>query len=455
MVTLAQQARIADVLARFIETIGLAHVFGAFVVLVLTGWILFFRRVDVAVLMTLALSVSTGFADPAVAQAAYIGRWFFLALAAVLGMTRLTKAYTPIVALALIWACGNIASIPYSASYEEGIVRGSFFILVVPAFMLSLGAPHENLDSLLRLMRWIALCGVLLACVHVIFMVAAPPGQGVGRFAGAFQSSQSMSISTATVTLPMIWALLTKNAGKWAPFVFVGVLVNLSAMLASAQRTGLFSLGGAILVLLCFYRFRGLVTAILASGAIGFLLWPIVTYLTSPAVLAQRFSSVESQDRVRMWFHFFEEAMKSPVWGHGSGSATAAGAEVYGLSFHNAYLATLYDLGFIGIGCFAALMAAGMLASLRLSVSKTPQRRALGAFLLASLCQVAVQGISEVGLANTANHTAMLFYFSLGVAAAASKMIPGRVELCPPREGDAANALPRRRRLVMQNSIYK
>ncbi len=455
MVTLAQQGGIADTLARFMETVGIAHVFGALVVVVLTGLILFFRRADVAVLMTLVLSVSTGFADPAVAQAAYIGRWYFLALAAVLGVTRLTKAYAPIVALAVIWACGNIASIPYSASFEDGIVRASFFILVVPAFMLSLGAPHESLDSLLRLMRWIALCGVLLAGVHVIFMVAAPAGHGVGRFAGAFQSSQSMSISTATVTLPMIWALLTKNAGKWAPLVFAGVLVNLSAMLASAQRTGLFSLGGAILILLCFYRLRGMVTAILASGAIAFLLWPIITYLTSPDVLAQRFSSVESRDRVRMWFHFFEEAMKSPVWGHGSGSATAAGAEVYGLSFHNAYLATLYDLGFLGLGCFAALMAAGMLASLRLSVNKTPQRRALGAFLLASLCQVAVQGVSEVGLANTANHTAMLFYFSLGVAAAASKMKPAGVGLWPPHEGEATYALPARRRSVMRDSIYK
>jgi O-antigen ligase len=413
---------INEILGRFFGTLGVGHAFAALAVVILTIIILVFRRVDVAVLMMLVLSISTGIDEAAVSHAAYLGRWYFLVLAAVLGLARLAKTSGAITGLALVWACANVMGIVYSASLEEGAVRGLFFLLAVPAFMWSLGPPYGDSHSLIRLIRWFALSGLVLAGIHVIFMISSPPGRGVERFSSAFENSQSLSISTATVTLPMIWALLTKNAGKWTALLFIGVLVNLTAMLASTQRTGLVSLGTAILILLLFYRSRGLVTAVLTGSAVVFLLWPVVTYLTSPATLAYRFSTAGARDRTRIWSHFFREAMESPIWGHGSGSASMAGVQAVGLSFHNSYLVVLYDLGILGLACFCAMILAGMLSGMRLSIGRRGARRALGVFVLAGLFQVVIQGITEVGLANTANHTAMLFYFTLGVAAACSKM---------------------------------
>jgi hypothetical protein len=419
----AQGITVSDILQQFAETLTIWHMMGMVVLLGLSGVFLLRQKPDWPLLLMFGCSLLTATGSQGVSKAAFLGRWYFLALCAVIAVMRLGRTLLPIVVLTGAWAAVNLLGLMYTPSFEKGLVRGAYFVLVIPALIFSMTPPFADVDAIIRLLRRFAVVGAALALVHLIFVLVAPQGLGTSRFKSFFESGQVMSLATATATLPMVWALLSKNAGKWGPIFLGGTFINLLVLIASTQRTAIFSLAGAVVITLYFYRSRGVIVALVTGLGIALIAWPIITFLVDESFLIQRLSNVESAGRSVYWEWGIQEGLKSPILGYGSGAGTHEMSIRFRHKFHQAYIAVFYDFGFVGLMIFLSMLGFGMAAALRVARRKhEPRIRAVGVFVLANLAMVAAQGLVETGLADTANQTAMMFYLGLGLAGAVSQM---------------------------------
>jgi len=416
------QSVIVNKLSAFIETLTVVHLVAFLAVSALTVYLVARKRPDLIILLMFATSLFTTASHPGVANATYLGRWYFLILGAFTALLRPKRAYMPIVALAGVWAFINLFGLLYSPVFEKGAVRVIFFFAAIPAFLMSMGPPNVNLNDLIQFIRRLAWLGVPLAVLHFLFIAIAPQGGGTARFKSCFVSGQVMSLATGVVTLPLIWALLSKNAGKANMIFLIAMMVNLTVMIASTQRTALFSLAGAVVLLLYFYPSRGVISSLLGGAAIALIAWPAITFLISEEYLIQRLSNLESSSRFEFWDFGIEHGLKRPFLGHGAG---AAGQEItlrFGMALHNAYLTVFYNLGIIGLMAYGGMVVAGLVSAYRLARNKMPKTKAVGSFLFATLAMLAVQGLAEGGIANTANQSAVMLYISLGLTASAMRM---------------------------------
>jgi len=412
---------IQSIIERFVEQMSIPMLLALLAVLGVTFYIITTRKIQWALILMLVLSLLTASDFPALSASSVIGRWFFLALAAGIALMQIRPGHPAILTVTSMWAAINLIGLLFAPFIENAAARAAFFLFAIPTFMLSMGPPAESVKSLLELVRKMAWVGILLALMHVYFIAIAPRGGAISRFASFFASPQPMSLATSTVTLPLIWMLLSKKTGRMFFPVVVAVIINLTVMVASTQRTALFSLVGAVGLMLLFYRGRGTVIALSAIGAL-IVLSPVITFLVDASFLKERLSSVDASNRTWIWKPAFEAALESPFFGHGNGAATVYAQLHFGKKFHQAYLAVFYDYGAVGILVFAAMIILGCWFAFRLARSPVDEQKALGVFLLASIAQVAVQGLVETGLADTANQTATQFYLSLGIVAAAMQM---------------------------------
>ncbi|MFN0135507.1 MAG: O-antigen ligase family protein [Phycisphaerae bacterium] len=448
MMLLAQFEIITTILSKYTESMGFGQLSALFGVLVLTGYIVATQNTRLALLVLLTLSLFTTADNSAIASAASLGRWFFLGLAALTALMRPAPVDGGTLGLLGAYAIINLVGMLYSESLENGLVRAIFYILAIPAFLMCFGRARNGPDDLLKFLRTISVVGVILAVVHVFF-IAGGGGSGISRFKSFFTSPQTMSMATTTVTIPMIWLLLSKQAAGWFWPVAGAVLVNLLCMIASTQRTGLFSLGGAVVVMLFFFRARGALIALLVGGGFFVVALPLLGKLVDADFLADRLGSLDSTGRSEIWAAAFERAMESPVLGWGSGSASAWSERNFAKKFHQAYLQAFFDGGLVGISVFMALVIRGIWLSYRVTKAKDEKIRVIGIYTLAATLAVAAQGIVETSLADTTNETATLFYLSLGISAAALQM--SRYANTSPTSTPAgrapAVALPQPRRL--------
>lgn len=448
---LAEGSLVGRILSRFAESMGLLQLILIVGVLAVVIYIVLARKTMTALLFVVVLSLLTSTRSDEVSSLAQLGRWGFVLMAALCAMMVRGAAHEGILALTGIWLALNVVGCLYSPGLEIALARTLYFFLAIPAFILSMGPPAQTQQSMMKLMRQTAIVGLLLAFAHVFFIAVAPRGGGIDRFNSFYSSPQPMSLATCTVTLPMIWLVLSGRAKKLLIPMIVGILINLTVIIASTQRTALFSLGGATIVLLYFYRSRGAMLAMVGGFVIAVVAWPIITFLVSKDFLVQRLGNLESEGRSKVWAVAFEEAMKSPLVGQGNGAATEFGQNTFSKKFHNAYLAVFFDLGIVGLTIFVLMISVGTFLAWKITLSREPDRRALGVLLFASLLQVAAQGIVETGLADTANQTATQFYLSLGMVAALMKTPELRPNLFIPLS-PAIVPPPRRRRDLMPAS---
>ncbi len=418
---LAQTGALENVLNKFTENLTAGHIFVLIVVLALSFYVAVARKPLVALLFMYALSLLTASASPAVSGGAHVGRWYFLALAAFIGITGAGRAHSGILALTSAWAGLNLAGIMFTPDLTTGLVRGMYFAMGIPAFLLALAPPNTTPRQIVNFLRGLALVGVGIAVLHVVFIVIMPQHGGAQRLAGFFEKAQTMSLATANVTLVMVWALLSKNAGKLWLLILGGLLVNVVVLVASTQRAGLFSLAGATALMMLFYRGRALAIGTLAGGALVMFAGPIIGSLVAQDYLTERLSSLDTTGRSTYWITGIQEGLRSPVIGHGSGAATYFSQVLFGKKFHQAYIAVFYDFGFPGLVVFVVLLAIGATEAYRLTRRRTPLLRGIGVFAFASFALCAAQGLVETGLADTANQTAALYYITLGLASAASR----------------------------------
>lgn len=419
---LAQFEVITQILSGYAENLGVVELLALFVVLAVTVYVLAGARTDVAIVCLLTLSLLTTADAKGLAHTATLGRWYFLFLAAISALLRPGPGDGGLIGLLSAYAAINVVGLVYGPSFENGLVRALFFLAAIPAFMLSLGPPRFTMDSLIKFIRMIAVVGIVLAALHTWFILIAPQGGGISRFKSFYTSPQTMSLATAAVTLPMVWLLLSKSAGRWFWPVLFGALVNVVVMVASTQRTGLFSLGGATVLMLIFYRSRGLLIALGAAAAFGLIAMPIVRYLVASPLLTERLTSFDPAGRSEIWSVAFAGAMENPITGHGSGAGTYFSETNFGKKFHQAYLQVFYDFGIPGLLVFLALIGRGVFIAWTLARDHDPKRKAIGVFLIAGIAQVCAQGLFETSMADTTNETATLFFISLGVAAGAARM---------------------------------
>lgn len=422
MLLLGAESVLQKLLERVEENFGVGMMLGIGVAVGVTLYLVVARKTQIALLLMLTLSLLTTANNPSLSTAALFGRYYFLFLAAALTMTRASPGHPALLTLAILYAAMNMFGMLYTPDITTGLVRAGFVVLMIPAFMFAFGPQTHTVASLLKFVQLVAMVGVVLALLHAYFIGIAPQGGGISRYASFFSSAQTMSLATATVTLPMAWALLTKNAGKLFVPILIGFLVNVTTIVASTQRTALFSLAGAIGVMLLFYRSRGALLAVLLGTFFAVVIMPIVSYLVSADFLAQRLGSIDPAGRAHIWEVALKESLDSPFFGHGSGAATHFSSEQFGKKFHQAYLAIFFDFGLLGLLIFLSLLITSIFFAFKVACSRDPQRRALGVFLLASLAQVSAQGFVETGLADTANQTATQFYLAVGMVAGAILM---------------------------------
>ncbi len=419
---LGQTGALQDVLTKFTENLTAGHILVLIIVLAVSFYVAIARKPLVALLCMYALSLLTVASNPAVSGGALVGRWYFLALAAFGGIVSAGRPQAAMLGLACLWAGVNLAGNLHSPDLSTGMIRGLYFGLVVPAFMLSIAPPNTTAQTLIRFIRALALVGVGMAILHFIFILIIPQHGGSQRITGFFEAPQAMSIATADITLAMIWTLLSKNAGKYWLVILGGMLVNVIVLIASTQRAGLFSLAGAAALMMLFYRGRALAIGVLAGGAMVMFAGPVIGSLVSQDYLANRLSSFDTTGRSTIWQTALQECLRSPVIGHGSGAATFFSQGLFGMKFHQAYIAVFYDFGFAGLLVFVSMLAVGAANAVRLLRSKAPEIRGIGVFTFTAIAMCAVQGLVETGMADTANPTAMLYYLSLGLVAAARSM---------------------------------
>lgn len=430
---------ISDVISRFAGSVGIWHMVGMVILIPVTGYLLLGRRVDLSLTLMFLCSLLTAAGNEAVAGAAFVGRWYFLLISAVLALSCVDLFHKPAVVAVSFWALVNAVGMLYTPAVDSAIARAVFFALTVPGLVLVMTPPRHTVDDILRLLKRMAIIGVVLAGVHLIYVVIAPQGGGTARFKSAFSSGQVMSLATAAGTLPMIWALLSKNAGKWAPVFLVGTLINLLVMIASTQRTAMFSLAGAVVVILAYYRSRGVIIALLTGAGLAVIAWPIIVFLVDERFLMDRLSNFESAGRTRYWEWGIIEGLKHPFLGHGSGAGQAETSIRFGMKFHQAYISVFYDFGFVGLIAFLSMIGLAFWTSLRLSWrGHAPKTRAIGVFLLANVLMCVAQGFAETGLSDTANQTAIMFYLGIGLASSVTYMhedgplsLPQRAKLRP------------------------
>lgn len=428
----AEGSVVTRILNRFAENMGFLQLMLIVGVLAVVLYIILARRTMAALLFVVALSLLTSTRSDEISSIAQLGRWGFVAMAAACALMMRGATHDGLVGVTAIWATLNVVGCAYSPNLEVAAFRTLYFLLAIPAFMISMGSPAQNMTAILKLVKHTGMVGLLLAVAHVFFIAVAPAGGGISRFGSFYSSPQPMSLATCAVTLPMVWLVLSGRAGKLLTPLVIGILINLTVIVASTQRTALFSLGGAIVVMLYYYRSRGAMLALVGGVGLAVVAWPIITFLVSKDFLAQRLGNLESEGRMRVWSYAFQEAMKSPIIGRGNGAATDFGQDVFNKKFHNAYLAVFFDLGIVGLSVFVLMIVMGVYLAWRLTQSRDPDRKALGVFLLAALLQVAAQGVVETGLADTANQTATQFYLSLGMVAALIKMPDAQPRLLIP-----------------------
>lgn len=422
MLLLAQFEVIQQIVGGYLDTLGPAQFAGLFLVLCVTAYIIAGARTHLALLILLTLSLLTTADNRALASSAQLGRWYFLFLAGFTALMRPAPGDVVTLSVLAAYAVFNLVGIVLTTSIEQGLVRAIFYIVAVPAFTYSMGAARFKLDDLVLLLRRASIVGVILAVMHVIFMAIFGGGTGIARFKSFYTSPQTMSLATAAITLPMIWLLISKSAGKWFWIILGATMINILVMIASTQRTGLFSLAISSMILLGFYRARGALIAIGGGGIFAVALYPLIGMLVSTDFLAERLTSLDTQGRFEIWQIAWEKSLESPLIGHGTGAATDFSEKNFGKKFHQAYLSALYDGGIIGLVLFVAIIGRGLLVSWTLRKSKDERHRAIGAFGVASIFQVASQGFAETALADTTNETATLFYITLGIVSAALTM---------------------------------
>jgi len=440
MLLLAQFEVIQQIVTGYVNTLGPGQFAALFVLLCLTAYIVAGARTKLALVCLLALALLTTADNKAVASSAQLGRWYFLFLAAFTALMRPAPSDFLSLALLAAYATFNLLGILLTTSIEQGLVRAVFYVVAIFAFLYSLGTARYKIEDLISLLRQMAIVGVLLSLAHLASIVLLPGATGIGRFKGFFVSPQPMSLATAAVTLPMIWVLLSKAAGRWFWVILAATLVNVTVMIASTQRTGLFSLAASTVALLAFYRARGALLAIGGTGIFALVLYPLIGTLVSTDFLSERLSSFDTQGRYEIWQIAWEKSLESPLIGHGTGSATDFSETTFGKKFHQAYLAALYDGGIIGLALFMSLIARAFMVSFVLRRSPDERHRAIGAFGVASTLQAFIQGLAETALADTTNETATLFYITFGIVSAALTMRAGAT--VQPRQVASAAATP-------------
>lgn len=421
---LAQSVTTELVLSKFTESLTPAHFIAAIVVIIITAYVLVFRKPLVAVFMLVALSLLTSTYSDALSSAAFLGRWYFLVLAAAAALLRASPGAPAPTFFMLAWMAVNFAGLLYTPYLEGGAVRAVYFLMAFPAFFLTMGPAGQTSNELVRLIRGIALLGIPMAVAHAIFVIVFPQrGDFGGRLSSFYLSPQPMSLATANLALAMIWTLLSKNAGKWTALMIGAVAFNVLVILASTQRTALFSLAAAVMVMFLFYRMRGALIGLVVFVGIAALAAPLLGSLVSQRFFQERMYNLDTTGRSYLWGRAIHEGLSAPLLGHGSGAATYWSEVVNGSKFHQAYLAVFYDFGLTGVLVMAGMIIAGITAALRAVMARVGAVSNVAIFALAAIVMCAIQGLVETGLADTANQTAVLFYVALGLAGSVRQMI--------------------------------
>jgi len=279
--------------------------------------------------------------------------------------------------------CVTIASNSYIKSEENirrifkmGIVAGGVWTLVSAAFI-----------------------GEFMYSADTRFVAEGTAGTGTIAYAGAFFA-------------PMIvWGVLQKRDFLWRILSATVIIPFVFLLLLTGMRSAIFGMLGIAIFPLLFMRGKPLkaciqvgVIILLFAGSL------VIISILMPAkseYLIGRIFDTSTTGRSHVWKAVFAYVLRNPFIGHGIAAAGIDGIRVFGLQFHNSYLAIWYNTGIIGL--LSVLMF-------------------LGIYFLKSFQLIRIAPTEEIG-----DFARIAFGYMLGIAAMnmmeSSLAGPGRISV--------------------------
>lgn len=250
---------------------------------------------------------------------------------------------------------------------DQGVIQGIIVLLVSPVVFMCIRSP-----SGLRVTLSLALLAGLAIAIWTIINSA----QGGFRYRGDVDINQNVVAFTVGLSLMVAFALFIAPRRKPGRAFVLGLTLAIGAMgyalLLLASRGMTIAFVGAIVLTLAWvtaWHKRALLTSLLVLALLAATL-----LLPGGTGLFERFEaeSVDSAgDRIPIWRAVIEDASEANVlelaFGHGFRSSRPVVRSATGVleSTHNAYVAVLYEYGFIGLGAFLALHGAVLALAFR------------------------------------------------------------------------------------------
>lgn len=257
--------------------------------------------------------------------------------------------------------------------------------------------------------------GVMLLSIPRLF----GGGLYASRFSGGTVSAPLFTITGGMLLLFVIWLAINAYQ-RWLRIYCIGLaIVIFLGLLISGQRAGTFGaiIGCGVLLLRGGIKQKLAIAAVLAMGIIT----GSIILQNNPRHLdfiTQRYTSMDSTGRTKVWTAGLEECMQSPILGRGSGSATIQfiplGPDIEIVGYHNAFISAWYDSGFFGLVFFVASIGFAIFRLFRLQRMRSdPEIRQMSRLFLAILISLSTIGMVENSFYSASTIATIVFVISL------------------------------------------
>ncbi|HJQ85570.1 MAG TPA: O-antigen ligase family protein, partial [Candidatus Binatia bacterium] len=331
-----------------------------------------------------------------------------------------------------------LAAAPF-AVVKELVMWSAFFVLFLAVVSAEPG-------SSLRLVKAIAVSGVLVAAVAVEKTGGKPQavsdlgGFVNGRATGSFSSPVLLGIFLA-ITLPLQLLFVFRGSSRWSRIAgLAAVALTLLALALTMTRSAFLAVAAATAWLLVVWRPFRIVGLAIVAAAVALLLSGLnpAPRIVDLRVLRARVASVAASDtrsaqlRLALWKATPKMIVDNLPWGVGAKNfdkqaarygAVGPGALPY-THAHDVPLTVAAELGLPGIAALVWILAVLARLCSRALRATDADTRALGAVLSAALVALCVDGVFDYAFGDNAFTFTVVLVFALVARVGAGARTP-------------------------------
>ncbi len=276
----------------------------------------------------------------------------FLALLVLRNKSRLPKSVVCLIGASLVGISGLLQA---DAPESGPTLLASTFLLHLPAAITirSWVVEPGNKEKIGRIFIFAASIHGLLTAVYLRDFT------GETRFAGAGSNAPLFAFAGGALLSALLWGLFyEKGQTKLVCIPLLPITILLT--LLGAQRSGLLSLGAAVIPFLALGLIRYPMKMLkIVSGSIV-TVWLVVSNSTLFDFAFERFSTLDSNGRDERWNSAWELIRQRPVSGWGPGSR-----EEVGFGVHNSFVSIWLELGIVGLILWVAAIVIALNSCLK------------------------------------------------------------------------------------------